>query len=305
MLFLPRGGPAVGFRQVSGGADRAIGNGHRGTRRQGQESRPGARGLSARPAGPNGFSVGTENPLRVYFPAAAGGPFDRPAARTPFHVSENPPRKGRRNRSRGLARPGSPGAQGLSVAIDRGDCTRILTTCTDGKETAARLLPLVYDELRALAARYMRGESPGALLQPTALVHEAYLRLVDPPQVDWKGKTHFFAVAAIQMRRILVDQARAEATKKRGGDLRRVTLSERFAAATDGTVEMLALDEALTRLAQRNGRQGRVAELRLFSGMLVRETAFLLGVSERTVKDDWRVARAWLMKELSPGPAAS
>lgn len=181
-----------------------------------------------------------------------------------------------------------------------GECTRILTTSTDGKEVAARLLPLVYDELRALAASYLRGERPGATLQPTAIVHEAYLRLVDPERVDWKGKTHFFAVAALQMRRILVEHARAAAAEKRGGGLRRVTFSSDMAVAPDRMIELLALDEALAALGRRNERRARVAELRLFAGLLVKETAEHLGVSERTVKDDWRFARAWLMKELGP-----
>jgi len=171
-------------------------------------------------------------------------------------------------------------------------------------DDAARLLPLVYDELRALAAHYLRGEKSGCTLQPTALVHEAYLRLAAHDRIRVQGKTHFFALAAIQMRRILVEHARAVATKKRGGGAHRVTLSDDIGGTSNGFVELLALDEALTRLSQRNGRRGRVAEMRLFSGMLVNEIAEHLQVSERTVKEDWRVARAWLMKELSPGGAA-
>jgi RNA polymerase sigma factor (TIGR02999 family) len=162
-----------------------------------------------------------------------------------------------------------------------------------------QLLPLVYDELRALAGRYMRGERPGATLQPTAIVHEAYLRLMNADGIDWKGKTHFFAVAAIQMRRILVEHARAAAAEKRGGGLQRITFSSDLAVAPDGMVGLLALDEALVSLERRNERQARVAELRLFAGLLVKETALHLGVSERTVKDDWRFARAWLIKELA------
>jgi RNA polymerase sigma factor (TIGR02999 family) len=188
------------------------------------------------------------------------------------------------------------------VTSHRARATRILTAHASGKRRAApELLPLVYDELRALAARYLRQERPGHTLQPTALVHEAYLRLVDCDRIDWKGRTHFFAMAAIQMRRILVEHARAAAAEKRGGVGRRVTFDEHLAQAPELSLEFLALDEALGRLAQRHERQGRIAELRLFGGMLVREIAFCVGVSERTVKEDWRVARAWLLKELSHG----
>ncbi len=183
----------------------------------------------------------------------------------------------------------------------RARAMRALAAHSNGDEhAAADLLPLVYDELRALAARYLRAERPGSTLQPTALVHEAYLRLIQGEQVDLKGKTHFFALAALQMRRILVDRARAAATRKRGGGVRRITLSDEVANGPGLSVELLALDEALTRLSRRNRRQAQVAELRLFAGMLVEETALHLGVSERTVKADWRVARAWLLKEMSP-----
>lgn len=166
---------------------------------------------------------------------------------------------------------------------------------------AAGLLPLVYEELRALAASYLRRERHGGTLQPTALVHEAYLRLAGSDRVALQGKTHFFALAAIQMRRILVERARAAASVKRGGGLRRVTLTEEMTLSTDGSIELLALDEALTRLARRNERQGRISEMRLFAGMPAGEIAFHLGISERTAREDWRVARAWLLKELAPG----
>jgi RNA polymerase sigma factor (TIGR02999 family) len=169
----------------------------------------------------------------------------------------------------------------------------------------AELLPLVYDQLRALAAGYLRRERPGGTLQPTALVHEAYLRLAGRPPVALHGKTHFFALAAVQMRRILVDRARAAASAKRGGGLRRIALSDDVASSTDGSVELLALDEALTRLARRNPRRGKISEMRIFGGMTVGEIASHIGISERTVREDWRVARAWLMKELSPGNRAS
>jgi RNA polymerase sigma-70 factor (ECF subfamily) len=183
---------------------------------------------------------------------------------------------------------------------EREAATRLLEAHAKGAVRAAdELLPLVYDKLRSLAAKYLKGERPGSTLQPTALVHEAYLRLVDNDRVDWQGKTHFMAIAAVEMRRILVDHARAQAAQKRGGPARRVTLSESLVQSSDPSVELLALDEVMSRLATRHPRQGRVAELKIFAGLLTREIAHCLGVSDRTVKDDWRVARAWLMKELA------
>lgn len=170
---------------------------------------------------------------------------------------------------------------------------------------AADLVPLVYDRLRALAAHYLASERRGHTLRPTDLVHEAYVRLAEGKPIDWSGKTHFYCVAATQMRRILVDHARAARRRKRGGRPRRVTLSESLLRAPTPSVDVLALDETLTRLGRRNERQGRVAELRVFSGMLIRDIAHALGVSERTVKLDWRVARAWILKELRLGSAVS
>jgi len=164
---------------------------------------------------------------------------------------------------------------------------------------ASRLLPLVYDQLRALAGRYMKRERPDHTLQPTALVHEAYLRLIDGDRVDLNGKTHFFALAASQMRRILADHARARNAAKRGGKTRRVSLHDGAGFKEDGVVDMLVLDEALERLGRESPRQSRVVELRYFGGLSVEETARTLGVSASTVKGDWRVARAWLARELS------
>jgi RNA polymerase sigma factor (TIGR02999 family) len=140
-------------------------------------------------------------------------------------------------------------------------------------------------------------------LQPTALVHEAYLRLIDSTGIDWKGRAHFFAVAALQMRRVLVEHARARRAKKRGGT--RVTLDEAIAPAPDDVLDVLALDEALTRLAGRSERQCRVVELRFFAGLSVKETAFVMGISETTVKEQWRLARARLRRELSRNGGAS
>lgn len=160
------------------------------------------------------------------------------------------------------------------------------------------LLPAVYDRLRALANHYLSRERAGHVLQPTALVHEAFVRLNALEQVEWQGKTHFFATAATQMRRVLIDQARAEETRKRGGRPLRVTLQDASRTDDSDPVELLALDEALTALAQLSARQARVAEMRLFAGMTMREIGQGLGVSERTVKEDWRVARAWLADRL-------
>lgn len=185
------------------------------------------------------------------------------------------------------------------MGADRTEVARILTDGSrDRVDVAASLTPLVYDELRALARAYMRNERPGHTLDPTELAHEAFLRLVEQNEVDWKGRTHFLAVAATQMRRVLVDHARKRAAAKRGGRAQRVTLRDSLACAPELSAEFLDLNDALTRLAEEHPRQATVAELRLFSGLLVKETAFHLGVSERTVKGDWRFARAWLLKEL-------
>jgi RNA polymerase sigma factor (TIGR02999 family) len=186
---------------------------------------------------------------------------------------------------------------------DRVEATEALAAHARGApEAANRLLPLVYNQLRALAARYMQQERAGHTLQPTALVHEAYVRLIDNSRIDWQGKTHFFAMAATQMRRILADHARARRTGKRGGDAQRVTLNDDVAVARDGSLDLLALDEALDRLADENVRQYRVVELRFFGGLSVAETASVLGVSEGSVARDWRAARARLSRQLSPGP---
>jgi RNA polymerase sigma factor (TIGR02999 family) len=160
------------------------------------------------------------------------------------------------------------------------------------------LLPLVYSELRALAGAYMKRERPDHSLTPTAVVHEAYLRLIDNSRTDWRGKTHFFAVAAVQMRRVLVDHARAHAARKRGGDRLRISITETADLEAAISLDVLALNEVLDRLAVLSPRQARVVELRFFGGLGVRETALCLQVSERTVKEDWRVARAWLRREL-------
>ena len=171
------------------------------------------------------------------------------------------------------------------------------------KPLAEELLPLVYDELRRLARHYMRGERPDNTLQATAVVHEAYLKLVDRSRVDWQGRTHFLAVSARVMRRLLIDHARGRDRLKRGGGWRRVTLDEVLVPAEPGLdrEELLALDAALEKLARLDERQARIVELRSFGGLETAEIAALLDVSERTVERDWHFARAWLRRELSRG----
>jgi len=157
--------------------------------------------------------------------------------------------------------------------------------------------PELYDELRAIARRYMRHERPDHTLQPTALVHEAYLRL-RTARISWQGRTHCLALAAREMRRVLVEHARAVHAQKRGGRALRVTLHDTVDPTRAPSLDLLAIDRALCKLATASERQARVAELRLFAGMQVAELAAHLGVSERTVKGDWRVAKAWLSREL-------
>ena len=166
-------------------------------------------------------------------------------------------------------------------------------------------MPLVYEELRRRAAACLRRERPSHTLQPTALVHEAYLRLVDQKQAAWKNRAHFFAVAAEIMRRILVDWARARRAAKRSGRWSRVTLDPALAEARPPAVDVLDLDKALTALAALDARKSRIAVLRFFAGLTVEETADVLQLSSKTVERDWQTARAWLFKALSPrDPAA-
>ncbi|MEW6320620.1 MAG: ECF-type sigma factor [Acidobacteriota bacterium] len=163
----------------------------------------------------------------------------------------------------------------------------------------ARYLPAVYDELRRLAEHYLRGERPGQTIQATALVHEAYLRLAAEKHHPWQNRTHFLAIAALSMRQILVQRARARKAAKRGGDPERITLDERLLAAEAGEVDLEALDQALDRLAALDARQARVVELRYFGGLTVEETAEALDISPATVKREWTLARAWLRRELT------
>lgn len=161
------------------------------------------------------------------------------------------------------------------------------------------LLPAVYGELRALAGHYLRGERPDHTLQPTALVHEAYLRLSEQHGVDWRDKAQLFGVAAQMMRRILVNHAEARNAAKRGGDVTRVTLDDSVSWGGEPEVDVTALDEALTRLAKVDHRQARVVELRFFAGLSIDECAQVLGISPATVKREWTMAKNWLRDELA------
>jgi len=173
------------------------------------------------------------------------------------------------------------------------------TGSDDERRAAQELLPLVYDELRGLAAGYLRAEPVGHTLQPTALVHEVFLRVSKQTGVRWKNPGHLRAVAAQAMRRVLVDHARAKRADKRGGGQRPVTLCTELIGGDDGGPDVLELEAALEKLAARNERQARIVELRFFAGMTIPETAAELEVSETTVEDEWRFVRAWLNRELS------
>ncbi len=180
------------------------------------------------------------------------------------------------------------------------DVTTLLVAWSEGDEAAlAALVPRVYGELHHLAHHYLRSERPGRTMQTTALVHEAYLRLVDTRRIRWESRAHFLGVAAQAMRRILVDAARARATGKRGGGTSRVPLDEVPVLAPERDEDLLALDEALVALAGVDPRKARVVELRYFGGLTEPETAAVLHVSAATVQRDWQVARAWLLRELS------
>ena len=186
--------------------------------------------------------------------------------------------------------------------------TEIVASLSGGtaltEATSEELFSLVYEELRRLAQRYMRDERPGHTLQATALVHEAYLKLVDQTRANWRGRTHFFAVAARVMRCVLIDYARGRGREKRGAGWQRITLAEALEPARSGDLsldEVLSLSEALDKLARLDERQAQVVELRFFAGLTVPEVANALGISHRTVECDWTHARAWLRRELSSG----
>jgi RNA polymerase sigma factor (TIGR02999 family) len=183
---------------------------------------------------------------------------------------------------------------------DQPGVTQLLIAWSDGQRDALdQLVPLVYDDLRRLAAGYMGRETPGHSLQPTALVHEAYVRLVDQRRVQWRNRAHFFGVAASMMRRILVDYARKRRADKRGGAAERVTLTEDVAAAEQNDLDVLTLHESLERLAAFDPQQERIVELRYFGGLTIDETAEVVGISPATVVREWTIAKAWLRIDMS------
>lgn len=190
----------------------------------------------------------------------------------------------------------------MSTADDSGsqDVTQLLLEWRNGNERALdRLMPLVYDELRRLAASYMRRERPDHTLQPTALLNEAYLRLVDQTRIAWQGRAHFFGIAAQMMRRILLDHARQLKAAKRGSGGSKLPLEAALGESERQNVDVIALDEALTRLEELDPRQSRVVELRFFAGLEVNEVAEVLEISRATVNREWAIARTWLYREIS------
>ncbi len=188
------------------------------------------------------------------------------------------------------------------MAENTPDITRLLQEWSDGRRDALdAIVPLVYDELRRQAHHYLRRERREHTLQTTALVNEAYLKLVEQNRVVWQNRAHFFGIAANLMRRILVDYAKTKHRKKRGGEAENLPLEEAFyvAAAEDEDVDLMALDKALNDLAELDAQQARIVELRFFSGLSIAETAEVLRISPATVKRDWNMAKAWLHHELS------
>jgi len=178
--------------------------------------------------------------------------------------------------------------------------TQQLQGIRDGDEGSIRaLMASVYDDLRVLAARHLSRESPDHILQPTALVHEVFMKLVDQSKVDWQGRTHFLAVSSEAMRRILVDHARHRLRLKRGGGQLRIPLDESLQLSPHSDADVLAVDEAISRLGELDPRQAKIIEMRFFGGMTVAEVASALGVSKRTVEAEWTMIRAWMRRELS------
>lgn len=185
-------------------------------------------------------------------------------------------------------------------AQSHGEITELLGEVRDGKSDAqSRLASLVYDELHRIASCYMRRERPDHSLQATALVNDAYLNLVNQEERNWQNRSHFFALAAQMMRRILIDHARNRKAAKRGGGIAEIQLEEALVIAEDKMEEVIVVDLALTRLSELDPRLARIVEMRFFAGLTAEETAEALGISPRTVKRDWKVAKAWLHGELS------
>jgi RNA polymerase sigma factor (TIGR02999 family) len=179
------------------------------------------------------------------------------------------------------------------------DVTRMLVQWSNGEQSALdQLIPLVYDEMRQIAGRVLKRERRDHTLQPTALVHEAYLRLIDQRNVNWQNRAHFFAIAAQAMRRIIVDHARRHNALKRGGDNLKVELEAALLLPGASDVDVVKLDDALTALAAFDPQQERIVELRFFGGLSIEETAEVIGISPATVKRDWSMAKAWLHREI-------
>lgn len=186
------------------------------------------------------------------------------------------------------------------------EVTQLLAAASEGdSHAAAQLLPLVYDELRKLAKSRMAHEPAGMTLQPTALVHEAYLRLLGDTNLGWDNRGHFFAAAALAMRRILVERARSRNRVKRGGGRAKVELNEALLSTEPPSDELLVLDEALTKLEQYDKRKAEIVMLRYFAGLSIEDTAAAMGISPATVKNDWMFARAWLHREIAKDEPAS
>jgi len=186
------------------------------------------------------------------------------------------------------------------------DVTRLLVASSAGDRAAMdRLMPLVYDELRRLAQSYLRHERPGHTLQGTALVHEAYLRLIDQKHVQWQNRAHFFGLASQMIRRILVDHARGHKAAKRGSGAPRLSLDEAIGVPNARDVDLVSLDDALSGLEKIDAEQSRIVELRFFGGLSIDETATVVGASPATVNREWAAARAWLFREMSRGSRGS
>src|SRR5262245_19245910 len=199
-----------------------------------------------------------------------------------------------------------PQKSGSLDMISSSKVTQLLVAWGRGDQSARdELMTLVYDELHRLAHRYMRREQPGGTLQTSALVNEAYLRLIDQKSVKWQNRAHFFGIADQMMRRILVDYARSRGNQKRGGDALRITLDEATVVSGDRAAEVVALDEALIGLALVDPRKSKIVELRFFAGMSIEETAEVLGVSPGTVMRDWTLAKAWLRREMASTEAGN
>jgi RNA polymerase sigma factor (TIGR02999 family) len=203
--------------------------------------------------------------------------------------------RGRGDKMRYIMDPARAPAMGIAASA----VTTLLLEWRRGDATALdRLMPIVHGELRRLARRQLRREQPGHTLETGALVNEAYVRLVDLDRVQWQDRAHFFAMAARTMRRILVDHARARRSSKRGGGVTRIPLEPGIDRAAEAGTDVVALDDALTALSSRDPRKARVVELRFFGGLTVEETAAALHVSPETVMRDWRLAKAWLLRQM-------